>query len=519
MIPGGAPGPRASTGTVLAAVAAGAASTLAYAPFGQWWLAPFCLAALLALITRAGTPLRASLVGFAFGLGCFGAGVSWVYVSLHVYGAMPAPLAVVATAGFCAYLALYPAAAAALVALAPRGAARLVAFPAAWTLAEWCRGWVLTGFTWQSIGYSQAASPLAGWAPVGGLYAVSAACALTGAALWWLARALLARLARRAPAPVAGRASAAGTLAALALIPLLWLAGAGLLRVDWTRSTGEPIEVALLQGNVPQELKWREDRVAPTLETYLRLVEASRGAQLIVMPETAMPLFADRLPGDYVEQLARTAREGGGDLLIGVVERAEAPPGYRNAVLSVGRSPVQAYRKEQLVPFGEFIPPLFGWVLDWLSIPMQDFAPGPRGQRPLALGTQRVAVNICYEDSFARVILRQLPEATLLVNVSNTAWFGRSLAQPQHLQISQMRALETGRPMLRATNTGMTALVDPRGRVVALADPFTEAALRVRVQGHEGRTPFVAVGNGPVAGLAALVLLLTIVAGRRRSTP
>lgn len=502
---------------MLASFAAGAASTLAFAPFGQWWLAPFALAALLALLSRSATPARAALAGFAFGLGGFGAGVSWVFVSLHVHGAMPAPLAVLATAGFCAYLALYPAAAAALVALTPRGLWRLASFPAAWTLTEWVRGWLFTGFTWQSIGYTQTGSPLAGWAPVAGLHAVSFATAASGALLWWLGRAALARLARRSASGTGARPAASGVVAATALLALLWAGGAWLLRVEWTHPVGEPVEVALLQGNVPQELKWREDRVAPTLATYLRLVEAGRGARLIVTPETAMPLFADRLPADYVEQLAAAAREAGGDLLLGVVERAEPPHAYRNSVVSLGQSATQAYRKEQLVPFGEFIPPLFGWVLDWLSIPLQDFAPGPPGQRPLALGAQRVAVNICYEDSFARVILRQLPEATLLVNVSNTAWFGRSLAQPQHLQISQMRALETGRPMLRATNTGMTALIDARGRVVALADPFTEAALRVRVQGHDGATPFARTGNALICVLAALLLALVIALGRRRA--
>jgi apolipoprotein N-acyltransferase len=507
---------RPASGAALASLAAGAASTLAFAPFGAWWLAPFALAALLALLSRVASPLRAALVGFAFGLGSFGTGVSWVYVSLHVHGSMPAPMAAIATAGFCAYLALYPAAAAAFVALTPRGLWRFASFPAAWTVAEWLRGWVLTGFTWQSIGYSQAGGPLAGWAPVAGLYAMTLATAASGAALWWLGRALLARLAQRGMGAVNARPSPIGTTVAAALLVLPWIAGAVLLRVEWTRPAGEPVEVALLQGNVPQELKWREDRVAPTLETYLRLVEAGRGAKLIVMPETAMPLFADRLPADYVEQLAAVAREGGGDLLLGAVERAEAPHAYRNAVFSLGQSPTQAYRKEHLVPFGEFIPPLFGWVLDWLSIPLQDFAPGSREQRPLALGSQRVAVNICYEDSFSRVILRQLPEATLLVNVSNTAWFGRSLAQPQHLQIAQLRALETGRPMLRATNTGMTAMIDPRGRVLALADPFTEAALRVRVQGHEGATPFVHIGNAPAVALAALLALVALGMGRRR---
>jgi apolipoprotein N-acyltransferase len=188
-----------------------------------------------------------------------------------------------------------------------------------------------------------------------------------------------------------------------------------------------------------------------------------------------------------------------------MVERSPDGREYYNSLFSIGTAPVQVYRKQHLVPFGEFVPPLFGWVIHWLKIPMQDFSSGGSDQRPMELSGQKVAFNICYEDAFGREIIRQLPEATILVNVSNTAWFGRSLAQPQHLQIARMRALETGRPMLRATNTGMTAVIDPRGRVLAVADPFSETVLRSRVQGHEGTTPFVRVGDGLAVGLALLL--------------
>jgi apolipoprotein N-acyltransferase len=499
----------------LASLGAGALATLAFAPFHAFWLAPVLLAAALVLVQTAANARAAALRGLLFGLGWFLGGVSWVYVSLNVYGAMPLPLAALATLGFCAYLALFPALAFGLLKYVPVGPRWLAAFPACWVLSEWLRGWLFTGFTWQAVGYSQTTeSPLAGLAPIGGVYLIALAVTFTAAALWWWLRAVFA------PLPAAPRASLTRRAAPLLAAALLWIAGALLARVEWTAPAGEPIEVALLQGNVAQDMKWREDRVITTFDTYWRLIEASGDAQLIVLPETALPVFSDQLPNDYLAQLVDRARARRADILIGIVERSDNRRQYFNSVFSVGSAPVQVYRKQHLVPFGEFVPPLFGWVIQWLQIPLQDFSRGGADQVPMLLSGQRVAINICYEDTFGEEIIGQLPAATILVNVSNTAWFGRSLAQPQHLQIARMRALETGRPMLRATNTGMTAAIDARGQVLALADPFTETALRVRVQGREGATPFVRVGNALAVGIAlALALLLAAIAatGQRRS--
>jgi len=266
------------------------------------------------------------------------------------------------------------------------------------------------------------------------------------------------------------------------------------------------VTVSLLQGNVAQDLKWREDRVVPTLDTYRRLTESST-AKLIILPETALPLFLQQVPEDYLDALAAHARAQGGDVLIGIPERIGG--GYYNSVITLGSSPRQAYRKSHLVPFGEFIPlrPLLAGIVGALAIPLQDFSRGGADQRPLAVAGQRVAVNICYEDAFGEEIIWQLPEATLLVNVSNVAWFGRSLAPQQHLQISRARAMETGRTMLRATNTGVTGVIDPRGELVAAAPEFTTAAVTHQVQGYRGATPYVRWGN-----YAALFLCLALIA-------
>ena len=485
----------------------GAVTVLGYAPFGVFPLPVLTLAALFWLWLRATSPRAAAFQGFAYGLGLFLFGVSWVYVSLHDFGAMPAPLAALATLLFCAFLALLPAAAGYCSRRAPLSpaVAGAVLAPAAWTLAEWTRGWIFTGFPWLGTGYSQiSSSPLAGYAPVLGIYGMTLATAASAG--------LIAVLARRAVEMANGgwrMANVSRTFlhpASIALL-LLWSAGFALKQIAWTEAAGAPVTVSLLQGNVAQDLKWREDRVIPTLNTYRRLIESS-DAKLIILPETALPLFLQQVPEDYLNALAAHARAQGGDVLIGLPERI-AGGGYYNSVVSRGSSSPQVYRKSHLVPFGEFIPlrPLLAGIVGMLAIPLQDFSRGV-DQRPLAVAGQRVAVNICYEDAFGEEIIRQLPEATLLVNVSNVAWFGRSLAPQQHLQISRARALETGRTMLRATNTGVTGVIGPRGELIEAAPEFTTATVTREVQGYRGATPYVRWGNHPT--LAACVALIAI---------
>ena len=295
----------------------------------------------------------------------------------------------------------------------------------------------------------------------------------------------------------------------------LWASGWALKQVSWTEPVGEPVSVSLIQGNVAQDLKWRADRVAPTLERYRSMVFRSE-SRLIVLPETALPLFLHQVPPRYLEELAAHARRNGGDVLIGIVEGTPAG-GYYNSVISLGTAATQRYRKSHLVPFGEFIPlrPVLAWIVNVLAIPLQDFARGSTTQRPLEIAGQRVAVNICYEDAFGEEIIRQLPEATLLANVSNVAWFGRSIAPQQHLQISQARALESGRPMLRATNTGVTAIIGPRGEIVAAAPEFSRATVSRVVQGYAGSTPYVRWGNYPVLILCAAMAAVAAVLGKR----
>ena len=478
------------------AFAAGAAMVTGFAPLGIWPLAMLAAAALVHLRRAAPDARRAALTGFVFGLGLFGVGVSWVYVSLNQFGAMPAPLAAFATFGFCIILALYPAAVGYLQArLRVSDAMRAaIAIPALWTLAEWARGWVLTGFPWLSTGYAFVDTPLAGFAPLAGVFALSL-LAWMMAGLAWCTLALPHR----------------GVAFALLAAPIAL--GAALRGIEWTRPGGPPLEASLLQGNIAQEMKFQEQRYAGILATYRHLADASR-AKLIVLPETALPRFLDRIDPAYLGELEAIAKRNGGDLLLGIPLRT-GPREYFNSVMSLGVSPRQFYHKGHLVPFGEFVPPGFAWVLSVLRIPLSDFSRGAATQRPLAVAGERVAANVCYEDAFGDEIIRQLPEATLLVNVSNVAWFGDSAAPEQHLQIGRMRALETGRMLLTATNTGITAAIGRDGSVHARLPQFVERRLDATVQGYSGTTPYVRFGDWAALGAALALLLSLLLIGLR----
>ncbi len=478
------------------ALLAGAATVLAFAPVGFY---PLALASFAVLIHRwmRAAPRACFWSGFAFGLGLFGGGVSWVYVSLSQFGGMPAPLAGLATFLFCAFIALFPAAAGWLQARVPAadGVRACLIIPAAWTLFEWLRGWILTGFPWLSAGYAATGWPPEGYAPVLGVYGLSFATLSLAGMLWAL-------ITRRK------------ILVFVALVAVLG-AGQALRTVDWTTPVGDPVQAALLQGNIEQEMKFRPERYARILQTYARLAEET-SARLIILPETAVPRFYDRVEPEFLARFDAAAKRNGGDLLLGVPYH-EARDGDYNSVVTLGTAPRQVYHKVHLVPFGEFVPPGFGWVLHVLQIPLSDFSRGSPEQAPLAVAGQRVAVNICYEDAFGDEIARSLPEATLLVNVSNVAWFGDSLAPSQHLQIARLRAIETGRMHLSATNTGVTAAIDRHGRVLAQLPQFAAGRLEIGAQGYAGATPYVRLRDWPtlIAALLALASASLIAAAKR----
>jgi apolipoprotein N-acyltransferase len=498
----------------LQAVLLGAAGVLGFAPFELFPLPILALALLFRLWRRAESPRRAAWLGFCWGLGFFLAGVSWVYVSLHDVGGMAAPIALVATLLFCAYLALFPA----LVGYAFHRLASadfswrdVLSLAGLWVASEWLRGTLFTGFPWLALGYAQTPpSPLAGYAAVLGVYGVTGLAALVAAVLGLAPR-------RRA---------------AWLLVAALLGGGALLRGMDWTQPVGTSFSVSLLQGNIPQSLKWVPERLPMSIEAYTRLAR-DNPADLVVLPETALPLFFDQVPREVWQALTRD-----GDALVGIAVRHRAG-GYVNGAVALAKTTVppaptsgavpplsalqaQSYAKRHLVPFGEYVPPGFAWFFDLVRIPMSNFSAGPPRQPPLAVAGQpdvKIAPNICYEDLFGAEIIQALPAATLLVNLSNTAWFGDSLAQPQHLQIARLRALETGRMMLRATNTGITAAIAPDGRVLGALPPFTAGALRVEARGFTGFTPYSRWGDGLALLLAICACLPSLmeVWRRRRS--
>ena len=473
------------------ALALGALQSLSFAPAAIAPLGVGCLAGLWWL-WRDAPPARAARLGFLFTAGLFLAGTYWLYTSIHVFGNAPLAIAFLLMAGLAAIMGGYAALLGALMAWVAPGArlAKLLAlYPAGWVLMEWFRGWFLTGFPWLALGYSGLDTPLAGYAPLVGVYGVSLIAAL-------VAGALVVLLERRGRL----RVVLVGAL-------VLALACGGLLeRVEWTRPSGAALTVALLQGSIPQDLKWQQDNRGHTLEVYAGLERQALGARLIVWPEAALPaLYHEVVP--YLTPLYQEARAHGSDLAIGLLRYDFEAKVYRNGLVALGRDE-QWYYKRHLVPYGEFFPvPEF--VREWMrlnDLAYADLAPGAPDQPPLDAAGQKLGATICYEDAYSAEQLAVLSSATLLVNVSNDAWFGDSSAPHQHLQIARFRALEAGRWMMRATNNGISALIDPTGRVVARGEQFRALVLRGQVVPYTGLTPYARTGTWPV--LAACVALL-----------
>ncbi len=504
-------------GLVLA-FAAGAAAVAGFAPFSLPPVGVASLALLFVLWNTARTPRRAATLGFAYGLGLFATGVSWVFIALETFGGMPLPVAVVSTAGFVAYLAVWPALAGWMAArLAPPGShARTYAAAGAFVLAEWLRGYVFSGFPWLAAGYAElprwGAQPLAGFAPVGGVFLVSLAVALCAAAVVGLIRALEGASWRAAVGPLVLAAALLGS-------------GAILRTIDWTRPAGEPVTVSLVQSNVSQEQKFDPAFRPQNYALHADLVRQAKG-RIVVLPESAYPQFADEIPPAVFEGLVTAARERNGVVLAGMfVGQPPAAAGdderIHNSVVSLSAEPPQLYRKHHLVPFGESIPLKFftGWFINSvLDIPLADQTPGPPVQPPFVAAGQRLAVNICYEDVFGGELAVPARDATLLVNVTNDAWYGRSIAARQHNQIAAMRALETGRPMLRATNTGITSAIAHDGRVLAELPWFTVGILEVEVTGREGDTPYLRWGDALAVLLACALMAAAALFARRRAS-
>lgn len=470
------------------ALVAGLLQTGAFAPSGAWWLQPIALALLFAGVERA-APRRAALAGALFGFGWLASGLWWLHISMHQFGGIPWLAAALAVALLAAFLSGYYALALGLTArwIAP-GRWRVLALVPAWLLAELARATWFSGFPWITSGYAHTAGPLSGWAPWVGVYGISALAALLSAGLVWLKR-----------GPVLWAAPAM-------LLPLV----GALLPQNFTTSTGQ-LALSLVQPSIPQDQKFDPERFAANLEALARLVESARG-RVVITPESVLPLPLAELDPAQLARLSRPDRP----VLLGSF-LGNADDGFVNSVVALDGHPGGGYHygKRHLLPFGEFIPPGFGWFVRALGIPMDSQARGDH-QRPWSVAGQRLRPLICYEILFGEDFVPSAAStdaATVFVNVSNLAWFGHLMVQDQHLQFSQMRALEFQRAVVHSTNTGATAVVDHRGAVTMRLPPLVRGVLEAEVEGRSGSTPYArwleALGLWPL-WIAALIALLGI---------
>lgn len=481
----------------LIAMAAGALTPLALAPFDLWPLGLLSIA-LFYLGLREAAGRGGFWRGWWYGFGAFAAGTSWVYVSIYEYGAAPVPLAALLTLLFVVGLGLFFALPAWLWCRTLRRERaplnNALAFAALWVALEWLRSWLLSGFPWLYAGYGQLDGPLAGLAPLGGVWLLSFSLALSAALLVSLP-------AWRGPAPRA--------LAALLLLAAPWLAGLLLKEQAWTSPAGEPLKVVAVQGNVEQNLKWQPQQLQAQLALYRELTLAAPAADLYVWPETAVPVLKEYAEG-YLEVMSQQVRERQAALITGLPVRevdAQGRPRYYNALQALGEGE-GLYFKQKLVPFGEYVPlqDLLRGLIAFFDLPMSDFAKGPADQALLSAKGYRIAPFICYEVVYPQFAAGLAASSQLLLTVSNDAWFGRSIGPLQHLQMAQMRALESGRWMIRTTNNGVTALIDPWGRLSAQAPAFERTLLQGEVVPMQGLTPYLRWGLWPLGSLCLLLL-------------
>jgi apolipoprotein N-acyltransferase len=484
---------------------AGAVLPLAFAPFGWFWLAPLSYAVLL-YSWRDVPSGRAFWLGFVYGCASFGGGTYWTYIAVREMGGAPIAVALFLTVGLTCVCAAFVGTAGFVAArwFKTSGAgARLVTLPALFVLFEWARGWMFTGFGWLSAGYSQTSSWLMGYAPVLGVYGMSWAVLVTAGALVVLLEAATASQARDvAHAVDASRSRYAAVVAAVLVVTAVWGGGLAARSHRWTTPQPRAISVALLQGSITQDRKWKPEQLTDTLKLYARLTAQNLGTELIVWPEAAVPTLIDYV-GDYVDDLRKASAKSGSTVLLGILRSDPESQGEQNVLVAL-TDPTQTYVKRHLVPFGEYFP-VPSFIRSWMrlmNLPYTDITAGAPNQPLIDAVGQKIAVTICYEDVFGAEQLRYLPQATLLVDVSNDAWFGDSIAPHQHLQIAQVRAAEAGRYLLRATNTGVTAVVDDFGRVEQTLPQFKTSVMKATVRGFDGATPYARVGNWAVVLLA-----------------
>ncbi len=461
---------------------AGLPLSFAFAPFNIFPLAILSLF-LLVFAWMDAKPNQAFWRGLWFGVGFFGIGASWVFISIHRFGNTNIALAVIFTAIFVITLALFIAVGGLVLSLLFKRDSllkRLIGFPVAWILCGWLHSWVLTGFPWLLLGYSQIQSPLAGYIPILGNYGVGFIIAFTAAVFSIIC---------------SKRFHLKTKIILFIVIGLIWLSGAALQKVNWTQPSGKNIPVTAIQGNIPQGRKWSQQEILNNIKVYWDLTKTHWGSHIIVWPESSIPV-----PRRYVKgllmQLSAAAKAHDATLLIGLPVLSPDNENYYNTLQLLGHGQ-GVYYKRHLVPFGEYLP--FGaflrGIINFFSIPMSNFVPGPVIQKPLQINGNYFAPFICYEIAFPDLLRSWLPQAHFLVTTSDDSWFGHSIASFQHLQIAQFRSLQSGRDQIFATNGGPSALIDAKGNIINAAPFLQKAVLSGKITPMQGSTPWVIIGN------------------------
>jgi apolipoprotein N-acyltransferase len=486
------------------ALIAGALLTLAFAPF-HFYIFGIVSPALLLLLWLNSSPKRAFWRGWLFGAGLFGTGVYWIFISVHTFGNTSLFLALLITGAMIGILALFPAFNGYyLNRFFPKNNASklLCAFPAIWLLFEWLRTWMFSGFPWLLVGYSQINTPLRGFAPIFSVYGTSLAVLISSGLLVCIFLQFRKNQNKTA-------------LIYLFSLLLLWLVGFGLSLIHWTKPSGQPVKVSLVQGNIPQEIKWSPQQVQPTLDHYMDLTNPHWDSHIIIWPEAAIPLPL-AYATNFLEALATQAGQHKVALITGIPMKAEDRSGYYNTVITLGNGEGM-YKKHRLVPFGEYIPfrDLLGGFLDLLKVPMSDFISGEDTPEPIIAHGKKIAVFICYEIAFPEQVLLRDGNIDMILTVSNDAWFGRSIAQAQHIEMAQMRALEMGRPVLFVANDGITAIINENGKIQSAAPAHVSFVLTDTVQTTEGKTPWQRFAIDPILSIALLMLAIAIWQRRR----
>lgn len=473
-------------------LAAGAVTVLGFSPYEYFFIPLITLGLLFYLLTYTTDARHAFWTGYSFGLGLFAAGVSWLHISINLFGGVTFLAAIGITLLLILFLSLYPGIAGWLIHRYKKCqpcVLLIIIMPAAWTLMEWFRSWIFTGFPWLNIGYSQTDSPLSGMAPILGIYGVSWITTMTAGLL------CLVFVGRKREK----------ILAAITLL-CIWMFSIQSQQTEWTRPKDKTLRTALIQGAVPQKIKWLPEQRQETVDLYLNMTEPYWGYDLILWPETALPMFYHEA-GNVIARIRENSRQYGSTLISGLAWKKPGTDHYYNSLIMFGETDTM-YHKQHLVPFGEYLPfdELLRPVFHFLKIPMSSFSSGNQEQPVLVAAGEVLGVSICYEDAFGEEVIRALPQASLLVNVSNDAWFGDSIAPHQHLQMARMRAVETGRYMIRATNTGISAIIDQKGKIIRQSPQFKADAISAYVALYEGATPYSKTGNIFIVGLMIAML-------------